>query len=172
MRWFLLALLAGWLAATAVLFLWPSQDSPNRADAVIVLSGRRTSRLAKGLALMRRRVAPVLVISDGWDPAWPEANKVCGQRAAPFKVMCFHPSPFSTRGEAEAVSRLAAKRGWRSIVVVTSTYHVFRARMLFERCFKGRVQAVGAHDSLRVIPYAVLQEWTKLAYALTLRRGC
>jgi uncharacterized SAM-binding protein YcdF (DUF218 family) len=172
LRWVVLALVAAWLVATGFLFVWPSEDTPKHADAVIVLSGSRTGRLDKGLTLMRGRVAPVLVVSNGLDPRWPEANRVCADKSLPFEVICFHPTPFSTRGEAEAIARIGAKRGWRSIVIVSSTYHVTRARMLFERCFKGRVEAVGARYALRRLPLEVLYEWGKLAYALTLKRGC
>src|SRR5436305_11321179 len=107
-------LVVAWVAATAVLFLWPGEDSPRQASAVVVLSGGRKPRLDKALELMRRHVAPVLVISDGRDPLWPKANRLCAGHAS-FTVVCFKPKPYSTRGEAEEVARLAARRRWRSI---------------------------------------------------------
>jgi len=164
---FLLAL----VVSSAVLFVWPEQDSPTRASAVVVLAGAKKPRLDRALALMRRHVAPVLVISDGLDPTWPQANRLCAGRA-PFRVLCFRPSPYSTRGEAEAVGRMGAARHWRSLVVVTSTYHVRRAKLLFERCFHGRVQAVGAHFGLSELPAVLASEWAKLVYALTVAREC
>jgi uncharacterized SAM-binding protein YcdF (DUF218 family) len=42
------------------------------------------------------------------------------------------------------VRDLAARRGWRSVVVVTSTYHARRAQLLLGRCFDGRLQIVAA----------------------------
>jgi uncharacterized SAM-binding protein YcdF (DUF218 family) len=164
-------LVLGWLAATAVLFLWPREDSPVRANAVVVLAGGRTPRLEKALGLMRRHVAPVLVISDGRDPLWPQANRLCAGHA-PFVVLCFRPKPYSTRGEAEQVARIAAKRRWRSIVVVTSRYHVTRARMLFERCFHGDVDTVGAPYPVAHVVSFVVSEWAKLVWALTVSRAC
>ena len=164
-------LVVAWLAASAVLFVWPGEDSPARASAVVVLAGSKKPRLEKALSLMRRGVAPVLVISDGWDPRWPQANRLCAGHA-PFRVVCFHASPYSTRGEAETVGRLAAARRWRSLVVVTSAYHVTRAKLLFERCFHGRVQAVGARFDLGNLPTLVPSEWAKLVYALTVAREC
>jgi uncharacterized SAM-binding protein YcdF (DUF218 family) len=165
------ALLAALVVSSAVLFVWPEQDSPMRADAVVVLAGAKKERLGKGLALMRRAVAPVLVISDGLDPTWPQANRLCEGHAS-FRVVCFRPVPYSTRGEAETVGRLAAARGWRSVVVVTSTYHVRRAKLLFERCVRGRVQAVGAHYAPTQLPALLPSEWAKLVYALTVARDC
>jgi uncharacterized SAM-binding protein YcdF (DUF218 family) len=159
------------VVSSAVLFVWPDQDVPTRADAVVVLAGSKKPRLDKALGLMRRGVAPVLVISDGLDPTWPQANRLCAGRAA-FRVVCFSASPYSTRGEAEGVARIALGRRWRSLVVVTSTYHVRRAKLLFERCFDGRVQAVGAHFELSQLPGLLPSEWAKLVYALTVARDC
>jgi uncharacterized SAM-binding protein YcdF (DUF218 family) len=159
------------VVASAVLFVWPSQDSPTQADAVVVLAGSKKRRLDRALGLMRRRVAPTLVISDGRVAGWPEANRLCAGHAA-FRVVCFRASPYSTRGEAETVARIAAARHWRSLVVVTSTYHVRRAKLLFERCFPGRVQTVGASYSLAELPALLPSEWAKLVYALTVARDC
>lgn len=159
------------IAGSAVLFVWPEQDSPARADAVVVLAGSKQARLGKGLSLMQRGVAPVLVISDGRDPTWPQANRLCDGHA-PFTVICFHANPYSTQGEAETVARLARRHGWRSIVVVTSIYHVTRARLLFERCFPGRVETVGAPYGLIHLPSELASEWAKLVYALTVTRDC
>jgi uncharacterized SAM-binding protein YcdF (DUF218 family) len=159
------------IVASAVLFVWPEQDSPRRANAVIVLAGSKKARLNKALGLMRQGIAPVLVISDGWDPSWPQANRLCAGHA-PFRVICFHANPYSTRGESETVARIASARHWRSLVVVTSTYHVRRAKLLFERCFHGRVQAVGAHYGATELPTLLPSEWAKLVYALTVARDC
>jgi uncharacterized SAM-binding protein YcdF (DUF218 family) len=170
-RLLLLALVA-WLALCAVLFVWPREDSPERADAVVVLAGGRKDRLAKGLELMREQVAGTLVISDGRAKDWPAANRLCDGDARAFRVVCFRPDPYSTKGEAEAVARLGRRNGWSSIAVVTSRFHVFRARMLFERCFKGDVEAVGSRYKLHYLPSALVWETGKLAWALGADRDC
>ena len=56
----------------------------------------------------------------------------------PFEVVCF--SATSTRGEARIVSRIAHERNLRSLDVVTSQFHVFRARRIFERCYDGELR--------------------------------
>ena len=168
----MLGLGLGWAVAAAVLFVWPPQEVPRHADAVVVLSGGRGPRLARGLALVRRGVAPTLVISDGWSAAWPEANRLCAGRPAPAHVVCFRPHPYDTRGEAAGLARLAAARGWRSVVVVSSRYHIARARMLVERCFDGTVYGEGADQSIGTRLWATPSETAKLAYALLTRRSC
>lgn len=167
----LLAVVGG-IVGGALLFVFPDRDDPASADAVVVLAGGRKPRLSKGLTLMRRGVAPVLVISDAPAPGWPQANRLCRRGGSGFRVVCFKPDPYSTRGEAENVSELAARRNWRSIVVVTSTFHVTRSRMLFERCFDGDLAVVGADYELAQLPRYVASEWVKTIYALTLARGC
>jgi len=167
----LVGVLLAWVVGACVLFFFPRQDPPGRADAVVVLSGANGPRLRRGLELMRRHVARTLVISDGWNPTWPEANRLCGGRER-FAVYCFHPSPFSTRGEARGVAALARAHHWRSVVVVTSTYHVTRARMLFQRCVDGQVRAVGAPWPLRQIGWVLVSETLKLGYAVLVGRSC
>lgn len=157
-------------AATAALFVFPPEDHPRRADVVVVLSGSH-DRLPEGLELMRRGVAPVLVISDGAVPGWPAANRLC-RGGVSFRVVCFHANPYSTRGEARFVAGLMRRRGWTRVVVVTSRYHVLRARMDFRRCVDGDVDGVGASTSLAKWVAGAALEWPKLGYALTLGRGC
>ena len=166
----LVLLVAAWAAVVARFVLRPAQDEPRRADAVVVLAGDRL-RLGKALELMTRRVAPTLVISDGLAPGWRRANRLCRGRAR-FRVLCFRPEPYSTRGEARAVARMAVARGWRSVVVVTSTYHVTRARLLFDRCGDVRVRVTGSTYRRSLIPLEVFLEPAKLVYALVLARGC
>jgi uncharacterized SAM-binding protein YcdF (DUF218 family) len=154
-----------------VLFLWPPRHVPEHADAVVVLAGARGPRLARGLALVREGVAPVLAVSDAWSPTWVEANRLCAGRPAPARVLCFHPVPYSTRGEARAVARLAADRHWKSVLVVSSRYHIVRAGILFDRCFDDAVYTAGARQSFVSRLIAAPLETIKLAYAY-LRPGC
>jgi uncharacterized SAM-binding protein YcdF (DUF218 family) len=166
----LLVVVAAWAAVTARFVLWPEEQSPRHADAVVVLSGDHL-RLGKALELMARQVAPTLVISDGRAPGWHRANRLC-EGGARFRVVCFKPRPYSTRGEARAVARLARARGWRSVLVVTSRYHVTRARLLFRRCVDARVWVTGSTYRRSLVPLEVFLEPAKLAYALVVARRC
>lgn len=49
--------------------------------------------------------------------------------------------------------------------------HLFRARMLFERCFDGRLAVVGAPKPGWRLPLAISLEWAKLGVA-TVGRPC
>ncbi len=170
-------LVALWLVAVAVLFVWPQANDtpPAHADVVVVLSGGRNTRLDPALRLMRRGVAPVLAISSVQrDPKWIKARKLCSGAYGKlrFRVLCFEASPYSTRGEAETVTKLAREHGWHRIVVVTSTYHVTRARMLFRRCFHGSVWTVGTSSPLKYLPEEWASETAKLVVQEFYERGC
>lgn len=173
MRWPLLLIAPTALAALAVtsvpLFILYDDDRVAKADAVLVLAGEN-QRLPIALELVERGVAPVLVISDGLDPRWTQANRLC-RFGDPARIVCLRPEPYSTRGEARLAGRLARERGWDSLVVVTSRFHLFRARTLFERCFDGRLDLVGAPNPGLRLPLAIALEWAKLGVA-TVRRPC
>jgi uncharacterized SAM-binding protein YcdF (DUF218 family) len=160
-----------WLAWSAVLFIWPRENKPGKASAVIVLSGARDTRLAEGLELMRAGAAPTLIISDGRAKGWAQANRLCKGKAK-FAVVCFRPKPYSTQGEAETFGRLAKRRGWGSVVVVTSRYHVTRSRILFRRCTDAAVRGVAAETSAWALARNLPFEWGKLLVQLTLDRKC
>ena len=161
----LLAALAVFVALTLYLFVFVRSDHAKRADAIVVLSGDR-KRLATGLRLFRERVAPTLVISRD-ARAWPEADALC---AGPH-IVCFQANPYSTRGEARQIAHYERKRGWKRVVVVTSRYHLRRARMLFDRC-GARPQMVASHTTFVDYAVDIPWEWSKLVYQLTRQRSC
>ena len=171
-----LAVLVGaWLVACAVLFVWPSEPAPpGHADAVVVLSGGRNSRLDPALKLIREGVAPVLAISGArQDPRWQKARLLCDEgHTAAARVICFEPTPFSTRGEARSIARLARQHGWNKVIVVTSTFHVTRARLLVRRCYPGQLWLVGAPAPWWRLPEEWAFETGKLAVQLTAERSC
>jgi uncharacterized SAM-binding protein YcdF (DUF218 family) len=159
------------LVLTMYLFVSPPTGHPDRADAVVVLSGDHGERLPVALKLLHRGVARTLVL-DG-TPDYPLWLELCETRQA-FEVVCLRPEPDSTRAEARAAGRLAAERRWRSLVVVTTTYHVTRSALHFRRCFEGEVSMVAADRPLpwRVELGLIGREWLKLGHVITVGRGC
>ena len=171
----LIAGLVVWLALALYIFVWPSQDHPRRTDAIVVLAGDEGQRFSRALELARAGVAPVLVVSDGARSNWAPARKLCAHPSGRgFRVICFRPAPYSTRGEARGALALAERYHWRSLLVVSSTYHLFRARLLFDRCLNGhaRVYATGTDDNLAWLPLNMVSETVKLGLVFTTRRGC
>lgn len=133
----------------------PVQDVP-LADAIVVLStGRVTApgpeavsewtdadRFFGGVQLFRAGKAPLLVFTGGWSPWEPEApleGDVLAEYATnmgiPRDRILTTGRVFNTAEEAAAVSALlkARQQGPPRIILVTSAFHLLRARPLFER---------------------------------------
>lgn len=141
---FLAVVLAG-----CELYLRTGGDSPEPADAIVVLGpGRGGERLERARSLVDQGLADTLVVSMARGGQRRATDEACGSPPPGVDVVCFTADPFNTRGEARWVSQLAAARGWSSLLVVTSDYHVRRAGLLFGRCFRGRLTVVGAPSGL------------------------
>jgi uncharacterized SAM-binding protein YcdF (DUF218 family) len=70
------------------------------------------------------------------------------------------------------VARLAAKRHWHRIIVVSERSQATRARMLFRRCTSVQLEMVPVTDPRTRLPYDVVYEWGALLKALTVARSC
>ncbi|MBW3601348.1 MAG: YdcF family protein [Actinobacteria bacterium] len=168
----LVALLV-WTAFTLRLFVWPPTAEPARGDAVAVLAGGNGERLDRAWGLMASGVAPVLALSRGSQAPTTPVDRHCDTDRAGYAVVCFSPDEATTRGEARRLSALSGARGWRSLVVVTSTFHVTRARLLVGRCHRGDLSVVDAGTRMGPADtaLAVLHEWGGLVHA-ALHPGC
>jgi hypothetical protein len=154
-------------AATARLFIWPVQGMPSRVDALVMLDSPGHP-LAFAVRLAAQHRAPFLVVSQGT----PASRDPCPGPIPGVTLICFHPVPPTTQGEAEFVGRLAEKYHWRSIAVVAITPQDSRARLRVERCFPGQVYVVTAPIRLGIWPYQIAYEWAALIKALFIQRGC
>jgi hypothetical protein len=160
--------LAAFLAITARLFVWPDlQPLPGRADAIIELAGPGDlDRDRVALELARQHAAPVLIQST------LASDTSCLPPVAGVRIMCFHPRPNTTRGEARYIGALAAKRHWGSVILVTTPDQAWRAHLRVSRCFPGKIYNATAHlpvvDWLKQIPY----QWAASIKALTVERAC
>jgi uncharacterized SAM-binding protein YcdF (DUF218 family) len=159
----------GFSAATARLFVWPAQGMPPRVSAIVMLNGTG-DRLDTALRLAWQHRASFIVISRG-SPTFGHGS-VCAPAIPDVKVICFDPSPATTRGEAEFAGRLARMYHWQSMVVVTTTPQDSRARLRVERCFTGHVYVVTAPLPWYSWPYEIAYEWAAIVKALAFQRGC
>ena len=169
----LAALIAVVSVATDRLFVNPRYDAVRQSAAVVVIAGGPL-RLQKGIDLVEKNVAPILIVSvpRGVWAYKTESPNICDEKRS-FEVICFQPDPESTQGEARAVQRIAAARHLRSVIVVTSYFHVSRARLIMRRCYHGRLAVIGTPlNNPWKEPLYVALEWPKLTYAETLNRGC
>lgn len=159
------------VALVARMFVWPPQPSVGGIDAVVMLSGDHGERLPLALRVVREDPGRVLVLVG--EPDTQQAVALCGGGEA-FEVVCLRPNPDSTRAEARATAALATVRGWKKIAVVTSSYHVTRARMLFRRCVDADVVALNGRPpyGLGMAARQVLREVPASLYLATVDRSC
>ncbi len=157
---------------TSRLFVWPS-SAPKSADAVVIFAGGQGERLAAAERLMGAGLAPNLVIPNGTAPEWPAGNRTCSEDL-PYEVHCPRPDPDTTRGEARTIAALAKEKGWTRVILVTSSYQLSRARLLFGRCFDGDVLSVRAQPALSAVEWVqrIGHEWLGWTQAMTTKRGC
>jgi uncharacterized SAM-binding protein YcdF (DUF218 family) len=138
-----------WLVLAFQLFVNVDPLSLHRTDAVIMLGGSAAERLPVAQQMQRDYGIPVLVLSHTDTPGNIAADAACNSAAFPSStLLCFRPDEFDTRGEARAIGRIAEANGWKSITVVTSSYHVTRAERLMEQCTSADVQMVNSHPKL------------------------
>ena len=137
----LFAATALWIGYVTFRVLVPTNSEQPHTDAVVSLAPGQY-RLPTALGIYRSGAADELLVS--WFPEdftadalkYPEARliyEVCTGSAG-VQALCFTPTPNTTLGEALAVRALAEDHGWRSVTVVTSSHHAFRAGFIFERC--------------------------------------
>lgn len=151
-------------------FIYPAEDMPERADAVVMLAGGRGERLEVARELIDDDLAPTLVVMNGLN--WSKGFEICNSQSEPFEVIC--PSgPGDTKGEAREIRALATERGWESIILVTSDFHLHRASTNVGRCFDGEVQRVAAQNTFGFgrEAQAVFVEWAGTVRNFV-RRSC
>jgi uncharacterized SAM-binding protein YcdF (DUF218 family) len=165
--------LLGWLAACFVLVGHPRLDRPSRVDAILALGPPDVDgRAEQAYALAKAGYADTVVLSVGWQRGLL-TRSACQQPNPDFKVICFVPEPGTTQGEAREIGRLAAAHHWNSVIVVTSTYHASRARMIVSRCLPGRVLMIAAPGQPSVSDWAYQYLYQSGAYLKAMvHRGC
>jgi len=143
-----------WLIAGFFVIVRPPTDQPSRVDAILVLGPPQVDgRITDALAMAAAGLADTVVISIPRSPGW-ELRRTCRRPGAGYTVICIRPEPSTTRGEAEELHRLTGSHHWTSVMVITSTYHVARARMLVKRCESARLLVVAASGRPSIATFA------------------
>lgn len=137
------AVVVCWLIFISVNIVFPAQGrSDSGVDAMVSLAPQ-FNRLPTAMRLVEETDQSVLLISYfPHDPYMDDAvplgespafDAYCAD-AEDDRLSCFTPEDASTLGEASAIRDVAQRESWDSVTVVTSKYHVFRTRHIFQRC--------------------------------------
>ena len=169
-----LVLGAGVGIGSVPLFLFPTRAGATPTDAVVVLAGGRGERIEMGIDLAIRGYGDVLVVSTGTGSRLEQIDCDAGTGPQGIAVLCVKPPLDTTSGEAQMTAALAAEYGWERVTLVTSTYHLTRARWKFERCLEAEVIPVAARPDipLHTHVHALFHEWVGLAISQTASRDC
>src|SRR6185503_1011760 len=166
-RWLIrigLAVLVVWLLGCYLVLVEPTVNKPAKADAILVLGPPDVDgRAEAAYALARAHYAGTVVISVQSD-LQQQVKGACRNQNPDYQVICFQPDPGTTRGEAREIAELARSHHWRSVIVITSTYHISRARMIIERCLPGTVLMVAAPGKPAISTWAKQFLYQSAAY--------
>lgn len=161
------SLVAAWVVVATWAFVFPAEDVPVPVDAVVVLGGRGGNAVIDaGLDLARSGYSDQVVLSTAFGGNSRPENlcaRTEGIDDGAIAVDCIDPDPADTRGEARALAALVKERGWDSVLVVTSTYHVTRARIILDRCVPGEVLMDGV-DTADVAEWAYQYVYQSAAF--------
>jgi len=158
------------LASQAARFL--VVDEPEKSDAIVTLAGETNVRPARALELLRQGVAPRVFlnvqtrdriydqqltdIARKYASGLPEANRVS---VCPI-------AGFSTKAEADDVSRCLQPLGAHRVLIVTSDYHTRRALTIFRhRLPQYQFNAAAARDPAHFgEAWWTNREWAKVTF--------
>ncbi len=144
-----LAIIAGWTAA----LVWFAENIPRRVenpssptDAVVVLTGG-SDRLRAGFELLARKQAKKLFVSGVYRGV-DVTELLRMSRQAPKELECCVALGYTaddTAGNADETAQWMAKENYRSLRLVTASYHMRRSLLEFRR----------AMPAITVIPHPV-----------------
>jgi hypothetical protein len=164
-----LVLLLAFVALTLRLFVYPDVNTPEPANAIVVLGGNGAGPFDAGVALARAHDAPTVVLSliPGYSCA-PKLPSLPSEH-----LLCFRADPLTTQGEGRAIAHLAAVHHWRRVIVVMPTTQATRARLRIGRCYSGQVLEVGVTPpGFWAWVRGIVYEWPALVKALVLQPTC
>ncbi|WP_188687879.1 YdcF family protein [Pullulanibacillus camelliae] len=138
----LMALLVviGFFGAGPFLYI---NEKPVHSDVIIVLGGGAGEREGLASALYKEGYAPYVMVSNGGardhptpevaelEMGWLKADGVPGSAIIPeLKAQ-------STYGNAVYTEKMMKKHGFKSAIVVSSSYHMRRSHYIFQKLYKG-----------------------------------
>ena len=154
-------------------YVRPQIDPLRHADAIFVLGGYGYGRYPFGLELGFQGWAPTVVVSNPNGPEDPWLTEYCATPHPGLNLQCFIPDPPTTKGEGRELRRLAAKHGWRTVIVVTFRPHISRARFILEKCFDGDLVMVASPARVSAPRWAFEYVYQTVGYVrAALQPGC
>jgi len=162
-RLFGLAALSWCLGFAAFMLMLPEPLAPNTTDAIVVPTGG-AGRIDRGIALLRARQARRMLVTG----VAPGVRPIDLAREYKVPVTLFSccidlgADAVDTRSNAEETAAWVKTHGYRTVRLVTSDWHVPRARMELAAAMGPQVQVLG--DGVTSTPRlgTLVNEYNKL----------
>ncbi|HEY1653183.1 MAG TPA: hypothetical protein VGG09_14960 [Acidimicrobiales bacterium] len=158
---------------TALLYVYPDLNPPQRSNAIVVLGGHGVPAFDKGVALAKQGYAPSLILSlQDWQTCGPYQNYLA-LKLPKVRVRCFKANPQTTQGEARSIEQFAKQLHWKRIIVVVPTTQASRARLRIGRCYPGQVLEVGfSPEGIGEWLTQFAYQWAAMFKAVVLQPSC
>lgn len=154
---FLLGLVWSFLFAGFVIDLRNQGPTPDKADGLVVLTGG-TGRIDGGFKLLSEGKGERLLLSGiNQDLDFEIIMRDIGQDQA-LKDCCVDAESTSTDTRSNAIEarKWAKEKGYKSLILITSDFHMPRSQIIFEEYSEG----------ILIIPYPVKSEISPLGMAI------
>jgi uncharacterized SAM-binding protein YcdF (DUF218 family) len=138
------------------------QATPQRSDAIVVISGdEQMARFADGVNLFQQGFGKYLVFSGAaYDNGTSNADvmrDLAIQRGIPQSAILEEPLGEDTWGNAIYTRQVLEEHGLQSAILVTSPYHLRRAKVTFDAAYAGSGISLVVHA-------APDSQWRKLSW--------
>lgn len=166
-------LVAGLLITAMAVFAFPPAGDPQEADLVYVIGPPTPARISSAESLQEEDPARTLLISVS--SATTLTNGTAAKLAAcsRARVVCQHPEPFTTKGEALMLNEYARTHDVHKVAVITFTPHVARTRYIFARCAPDiDVEVIGVDDHLTLGDWIYQFGYQTTAFAKAITTPC
>lgn len=126
-----------------------------KADAIVVLTGDGSARIATAMELLKVGAAPRIVLSGGKNdppyavPASALATTLIGRGVAPDRIVVENASQHTQEQAIQVIDRAVAA-AWKTLLLVASPFHLPRAVLTFVRELERRSLEL----EIRVVPVA------------------
>jgi uncharacterized SAM-binding protein YcdF (DUF218 family) len=136
--------------------LWIVNQAPEHSDAIVMLGddNYNADRAARAAELFKAGWAPRVIASGRYLRPYAsiadlEAHDLADRGVPVGAIVRFAHHATDTREECVAIGQFASQHGWRTILLVTSSYHTRRSEYICSRSLaKGMVlRIVAAPDS-------------------------
>ncbi len=120
------------------------RHEPRKADVIVLLAGDRFHRVAKAAALYHEGYAPVIVLTssaDNWDYGSLPSSRLVSELlklGVKEEDIVWEETASHTRAEADATLKLAETHGWKTLLLVTTEYHQYRAFLTWLKAMEDR----------------------------------